>query len=103
MNPRTPDAALIILSIYRQAYGQSKLANILFSNALARRLEGTGVSSNALHPGSINTNLFRHVDPLHTVSAADWLKDLVCEYGLLLMDADMGAKTQVRNFANIYF
>ena len=41
------------------AYAQSKLANILFSNELARRLEGTGVTSNALHPGFVATR-FAH-------------------------------------------
>jgi NAD(P)-dependent dehydrogenase (short-subunit alcohol dehydrogenase family) len=35
------------------AYGQSKLANILFSNELAKRLEGTGVTVNSLHPGNL--------------------------------------------------
>jgi hypothetical protein len=39
------------------AYGQSKLCNILFSNELARQLAGTGVTSNSLHPGSINTKV----------------------------------------------
>ncbi|MGZ4708716.1 MAG: SDR family oxidoreductase [Acidimicrobiales bacterium] len=37
------------------AYAKSKLANILFSNELARRLAGTGVTSNALHPGPVRT------------------------------------------------
>jgi NAD(P)-dependent dehydrogenase (short-subunit alcohol dehydrogenase family) len=36
-------------------YGKSKLANILFARDLARRLEGTGVTVNALHPGTVNT------------------------------------------------
>jgi NAD(P)-dependent dehydrogenase (short-subunit alcohol dehydrogenase family) len=36
-------------------YGNSKLANILFTVELARRLEGTGVTANALHPGLTNT------------------------------------------------
>jgi NAD(P)-dependent dehydrogenase (short-subunit alcohol dehydrogenase family) len=35
------------------AYGQSKLANILFTRELARRLEGSGVTANCLHPGVI--------------------------------------------------
>jgi retinol dehydrogenase-12 len=35
------------------AYGQSKLANILFTRELSRRLQGTGVTANTLHPGVI--------------------------------------------------
>lgn len=38
------------------AYGSSKLANILFSNELARRLAPEGITSNALHPGAVATN-----------------------------------------------
>jgi WW domain-containing oxidoreductase len=45
-------------------YGQSKLANLLFSNELARRLQGTAKTSNAVHPGVIATNLSRHMNPL---------------------------------------
>jgi len=43
------------------AYGQSKLANGLFSREFARRLAHTSVTCNSLHPGVIKTNLFRHV------------------------------------------
>ena len=43
------------------AYGQSKLANILFTHALAKRLEGTSVTTNALHPGMVRTNLAQHL------------------------------------------
>jgi len=39
------------------AYGQSKLAQVLFTRELARRLESTGVTVNACHPGVIRTNL----------------------------------------------
>eukprot|EP00058_Branchiostoma_floridae_P026710 XP_002612201.1 hypothetical protein BRAFLDRAFT_115143 [Branchiostoma floridae] len=44
----------------RESYRRSKLANVLFSRELARRLEGTGVTSNSLHPGVIYTELNRH-------------------------------------------
>jgi WW domain-containing oxidoreductase len=43
------------------AYGQSKFANLLFAKELARRLEGTGRTANAVHPGVINTNLGRNM------------------------------------------
>ena len=42
---------------FRAAYGRSKLANILFTRELARRLAGTGVTANCLHPGFVATGL----------------------------------------------
>ena len=45
-----------------RAYGRSKLANVLFANSLARRLEGVA-TANSLHPGVIATNLGRHMNP----------------------------------------
>jgi len=42
------------------AYGQSKLANILFTTELARRLDGSGVTANCLHPGSVSTGFGRN-------------------------------------------
>ena len=47
-----------------RVYGQSKTANILFTRELARRLEGTGVTANALHPGAVATRLGRGSGPL---------------------------------------
>jgi NAD(P)-dependent dehydrogenase (short-subunit alcohol dehydrogenase family) len=41
------------------AYATSKLANILFTRALARRLAGTPTTANSLHPGVIDTKLLR--------------------------------------------
>jgi NAD(P)-dependent dehydrogenase (short-subunit alcohol dehydrogenase family) len=53
-------------------YGQSKLANALFSLELARRLQdaGSSATANALHPGVINTNLGRHFDAWKRVAAS---------------------------------
>jgi len=47
-----------------KVYGQSKTANILFTRELARRLAGSGVSANALHPGAVATRLGRGSGPL---------------------------------------
>jgi NAD(P)-dependent dehydrogenase (short-subunit alcohol dehydrogenase family) len=44
-----------------KAYGQSKLANVLFTLELARRLQDTDATANALRPGVIPTNLGRHM------------------------------------------
>jgi NAD(P)-dependent dehydrogenase (short-subunit alcohol dehydrogenase family) len=48
------------------AYGQSKLANVLFAKELARRLAGSRRTANALHPGVIVTDLWRHTNPVAT-------------------------------------
>jgi NAD(P)-dependent dehydrogenase (short-subunit alcohol dehydrogenase family) len=47
-----------------RAYGQAKIANLLFAKELARRFEGTGRTANSLHPGVIITNLGRHMNPV---------------------------------------
>lgn len=44
-----------------KAYEQSKLANVLFTRELAKRLEGSGVTANSLHPGIVDTELMRHM------------------------------------------
>ncbi|XP_070588946.1 retinol dehydrogenase 14 [Erythrolamprus reginae] len=43
------------------AYSRSKLANILFTGELARRIQNTGVTVNVLHPGMVRTNLGRYI------------------------------------------
>lgn len=50
-----------------QAYMQSKLANVLFTRELAKRLKGTGVTVNSLHPGAVTTELGRHLTVLSYV------------------------------------
>ncbi|CAH1263546.1 RDH12 [Branchiostoma lanceolatum] len=48
-----------------KAYGQSKLANILFIRELAKRLEGTGVTCYAVHPGGVRSDLSRYMPEAH--------------------------------------
>ncbi|NJN50938.1 MAG: SDR family NAD(P)-dependent oxidoreductase [Gammaproteobacteria bacterium] len=45
------------------AYGRSKTANVLYAEALDRRLRGRGVRAAAVHPGGIQTELGRHLTP----------------------------------------
>lgn len=49
---------------YINAYSKSKLANVLFTKALAKRLSGTNVTANSLHPGGVDTELQRHSMPV---------------------------------------
>lgn len=68
-----------------RAYGQSKLANVLFTYALARRLEGTGVTVNCLHPGRVATNIWKSVLPnwLHFLGIIAYLFTTTVEKGAL--------------------
>jgi NAD(P)-dependent dehydrogenase (short-subunit alcohol dehydrogenase family) len=50
-----------------RSYSNSKLANILFTRELARRLDGTGVTANCLHPGVVRTGFGRDARPLMRV------------------------------------
>ncbi|CAH1261988.1 RDH12 [Branchiostoma lanceolatum] len=43
------------------SYGDSKIANVFFTRELARKLEGTGVTTYSLHPGVIKTDLYQHL------------------------------------------
>ncbi len=68
----------------QKAYGQSKLANVLFAVELAERLEGTGVTSNMLHPGAVRTDIMREMP---------WfLRSLI---NLFFIDVEKGARTSI--------
>ena len=51
-----------------RSYANSKLANLLFSNTLAQQLQGSSVTSNALHPGGVDSEIYREL-PKYQYSA----------------------------------
>jgi NAD(P)-dependent dehydrogenase (short-subunit alcohol dehydrogenase family) len=69
-----------------KVYGRSKLMNILFTVELARRLEGTGITANALHPGFVGTRI------ANKGWAIDWLWALI---KLFVLSPAQGAETPV--------
>ncbi|KAL1086434.1 hypothetical protein V6Z11_D08G115800 [Gossypium hirsutum] len=87
------------------AYGQSKLANVLHANELARRLkeDEVAITANSLHPGAIATNLFRHSNLING------LVGLVGKY--VIKNVEQGAATtcyvalhpQVTGKTGLYF
>jgi len=76
----------------RSAYANSKLANVLFANELARRLEGTGVISLSLHPGIIATGLHREQDKEHALLMFVFYHTILGQVGKTL---EGGAQTTI--------
>ncbi len=70
-----------------QAYSQSKLANIVFTRELARRLRGTGVTANALHPGFVSTG-FGH-------NNGGWMTGALNLMRPLAISDEEGARTSI--------
>jgi NAD(P)-dependent dehydrogenase (short-subunit alcohol dehydrogenase family) len=64
------------------AYDRSKLANVLHTFALARRLNGSGISANCLHPGVVATNLLPW-----------WLRAIKPLFTPVTLDAERGARS----------
>lgn len=90
-SPRTLDLNNLMCErtrFYRglKVYGHSKLAQVIYSTDLARRLEGTKISSNALHPGDVMTNVTRDNRFLN------WAIDYA---GFLLITPEQGARTSL--------
>lgn len=71
-----------------RTYANSKLFNILFSYELARRLEETGITVNALHPGVIRTNLGKN-------NTNKLIKLMSFIFRLFMMSPEKGARTTV--------
>ncbi|MFX1569632.1 MAG: SDR family oxidoreductase [Promethearchaeota archaeon] len=74
---------------YRQlkAYAQSKLAVVLFTYEFARKIKGTGVSVNCLHPGYVKTKMIRNFRP--------FVKYFYHIVGLFMLTPKKGAKTSI--------
>lgn len=70
-------------------YAHSKLANVMFTYELARRLEGTGVTANAVHPGVVRTNFGK------TNNQQWWTGIFTGIFGLFAVDEEEGAKTGI--------
>jgi NAD(P)-dependent dehydrogenase (short-subunit alcohol dehydrogenase family) len=70
-----------------KVYGQSKTANILFTRELAQRLEGSGVSVNALHPGAVATRLGR--------GSGRWFDLLQSAISVFMKSPEQGAATSI--------
>lgn len=70
-----------------RAYSQSKLANVLFTYELARRLEGTGITANCVHPGVVATGFAKNNGLLFRLGASI--------LGLFTLSPEKGAETQI--------
>lgn len=78
-----------------QVYFQSKLANVLHMQSLCKRLQGTGVTCNSLHPGIVKTELGRHMR-----NSNSWLSRVKFALvwpllGLFLKTPEHGAQTSI--------
>ncbi|MCL4435720.1 MAG: SDR family oxidoreductase [Thaumarchaeota archaeon] len=86
-----------------RAYGQSKLANILFTYELARQLDGSGVSVNALHPGFVKSGFGKNMSGI-----VGFFTGIIYLFGI---SPEKGAKTivylatsnEVENITGKYF
>jgi len=70
-----------------RSYCQSKLANVLFTYALARRLAGSGVTANCLHPGMVATGIKRNM------RGVPWL--FMTAAGAFMLTPEQGAATSI--------
>lgn len=74
-----------------KSYSQSKLANVLFTRELAKRLQGTGVTTYSLHPGVIRTELGRHLWPTMPL----WKRAIYTPLMFLIKSPSEGAQTTI--------
>src|SRR6202047_3818958 len=80
------------------AYGRSKTANILFAVAFDRRHRGNGIRAAAVHPGGIQTELDRHLAPVHVQKTIEQMNKRLASEGkapFQLKTIPQGAATSV--------
>lgn len=83
-------------------YGRSKLANILFTRELARRIKGYGITANSLHPGVVGTNFMDKPGPMRLLWPIA---------RLVLLSSEQGSRTtvylasspEVKDMSGLYF
>jgi NAD(P)-dependent dehydrogenase (short-subunit alcohol dehydrogenase family) len=86
-----------------RAYAQSKLANVLFTYELARRLEGSGVTANALHPGVVASGFGRtYRGPMSLLYTIGGPFMLTCEQGAMT-SAYLASSPEVEGVNGKYF
>lgn len=86
-----------------RAYGRSKLANILFTYQLTRRLEGTQVTANALHPGLVRTHIWERYGKFPRLLLEPYLrKGLTVEEGAQTI-VYLAASPEVEGLSRKYF
>jgi NAD(P)-dependent dehydrogenase (short-subunit alcohol dehydrogenase family) len=72
-----------------KAYGRSKLGNVMFTRALAKRLEGKGVTVNAVHPGAVATGIWD--------KAPGWMQPMIwLAKKLIMITPEKAAKSIVQ-------
>lgn len=78
-----------------RAYSRSKLANVLFTRALAKRLAGSGVTVNAIHPGTVGTGIWNHGAPDSRLARALFTAAFAPIKKLFMLSPEAGARTIV--------
>lgn len=75
-----------------KAYAQSKLANMLFTKELSKKLKGTNVTVNAVHPGIVDTEIIRHMGFYNSWVATIFIKPFVWPF---IKTPRQGAQTTI--------
>ncbi|GFG35420.1 hypothetical protein Cfor_07746 [Coptotermes formosanus] len=87
-----PARIVNVSSRLHETYRQSKLANVLFSSELGKRLQGTGVTTYALHPGVVRTELTRNFNASYFRGAHSMWQGVAT---LFLKTPEEGAQTTI--------